>query len=145
MYRFLRGRRAALAAISAWAMACALPAFGQDPRYSEAQEAAREWLAIQDTNDAVASYNAAAKRFHDSMPVDQWAQAMSKAHAQFGPVQTRALIGTQAPAPGPDVPPGEFVVVVFRTEFEKRQTGSETLTLERESDGKWRVVGYLMR
>jgi len=145
MHRLCSGRRAVLAAMSAWSVAFALPALAQDPRLSEAQAAARDWLAIQDTNDAVASYNAAAKRFHDSMPVDQWAQAMSRAHEQFGPVQTRTLIGTQAPTPGPEVPPGEFVVVVFRTEFEKRQTGTETLTLERESDGKWRVVGYLMR
>jgi len=145
MHRFCSGRRAVLAAISAWSIAGALPALAQDPRYSEAQAAARDWLAIEDTDDAVASYSAAAKRFHDSMPVDQWAQAMSRAHEQFGPVQTRTLIGTQAPTPGPDVPPGEFVVVVFRTEYEKRQTGTETLTLERESDGKWRVVGYLIR
>ncbi len=27
----------------------------------------------------------------------------------------------------------------------KRHTGVETVTLEREADGKWRVVGYLMQ
>ena len=37
------------------------------------------------------------------------------------------------------------MIVVFRTEFAKRSTGIESLTMEREADGKWRVVGYLMR
>ena len=35
--------------------------------------------------------------------------------------------------------------MIFRSEFEKRADAIETLTLEREADGKWRVAGYLMR
>ena len=36
-------------------------------------------------------------------------------------------------------------MVVFRTEFGLRDMATETVTLEREADGNWRVVGYLMR
>jgi hypothetical protein len=31
---------------------------------------------------------------------------------------------------------------VFRTSFAKHTEGQETLTLEREPDGVWRVIGY---
>ncbi len=34
---------------------------------------------------------------------------------------------------------------MFRAEFANRADVVETLTLEREPDGVWRVVGYLMR
>jgi hypothetical protein len=37
------------------------------------------------------------------------------------------------------------MTVVFRADFEKRGIGTESLTLEREDDGKWRVIGYLMK
>ena len=140
-----RGRRAVLAALAAWAIACALPANAQDPRSSEAQAAAREWLALVDANDTVGTYNAAAKRFQQAMPVDQWTAAMNQARQQFGATKQRTMIVTEPPTPGKEVPPGDFLVIIFRTEFENRSTGTETLTVEREQDGKWRVVGYLMR
>jgi hypothetical protein len=141
-----RGRRAAVAALAACAAAWAMPqAFAQDPNASAAHLAALDWLKLADANDTTRTYEAAAKRFRDTMPAEQWKTAMAQAREQFGPVETRTLLTTQAPKPGPDVPPGEFLVVVFRTEFAKRKTGTETLTLEKESDGKWRVVGYLMR
>jgi hypothetical protein len=145
MEHVIRGRRLALAALSAFALVVATPALAQDPRYSEAQAAARAWLALADANDTMASYNTTAKKFQDAMPMDQWTAAMTQARQQFGAVKTRTMIGTESPTPAPGTLPGEYVVIAYRTEFEKRQTGTETLTLEHESDGKWRVVGYLMR
>ena len=65
--------------------------------------------------------------------------------SSFGPTVSRTFVGSQVPQPGKNTPPGEFVVIAYRTEFGKRTVGTETVTMEREADGKWRVVGYLMR
>jgi hypothetical protein len=141
-----RGRRLAVVALAACAIASAMPqAAAQDPTASAAHLAALDWLKLADANDANGTYDTAAKRFHDAMPAGQWASAMAQAREQFGSIETRTLLSAQPPKPGPEVPPGEFMVLIFRTEFAKRKTGTETLTLEKESDGKWRVVGYLMR
>jgi len=145
MQEFSSGRRRALAVLAACAIAYVLPAHAQDPRASEAHLAAIDWLKLSDANDTKATYDAAAKRFHDTMPLEQWSAASKQARDQFGPVQTRTLLTAQPPKPGADVPPGEFIILIFRTEFAKRKTGTETMTMEREGDGKWRVVGYLMR
>ena len=139
------GRRTVLAALEALAISCALPASAQDPRYTEALAAARAWLALADANDTAATFNTASKRFQEAMPVEQWGSAMASARGQFGATQRRTLVGTTQPSPSKDLPPGEFVIVAYRTELEKRLTGTETVTLEHEADGKWRVVGYLMR
>jgi hypothetical protein len=139
-----RGRRLALAALAALALAPYLPAAAQNPRFSEAQAAAREWLALADANDANGTYTNAAQRFKQTMPGDQWVSTMQRARDVFGAVVRRTILQTESPAPGGDVPPGDFVVIRYRTEFEKRPQGSETVTLEREADGKWRVAGYLM-
>ena len=40
---------------------------------------------------------------------------------------------------------GDYAVIVFRTAFEKKVSVAETLTMEREPDGKWRVIGYSIR
>lgn len=102
------------------------------------------WLALADADDASGTYKTAGKRFHDAMPEDKWPQAFQMARGQFGRNIRRTIVSTQ-PSNGTQSTPGEFVVMVFRAEFEKRADGIETLTLEREPDGKWRVVGYLMR
>jgi hypothetical protein len=139
------GRRAMLVAFSAWLLAAAAPALAQDPRTSAAQGAALDWLALSDKDDAAGTYAASAKRFKAAITIEKWTEAMKQAREKFGPVQRRTHLMTQTPAPGKNTPPGEFVVLIYRTDFEKRQTGTETITMEREPDGQWRVVGYLMR
>jgi hypothetical protein len=142
---FGRGRRLSLSAVGVFALVAAWPAIGQVPRFSAAQSAARDWLALADADDAVGTYANASEKFKQAMAGDQWALAMKRARDQFGAVQRRTVVRTGSPAPGPDVPPGEFVVIQYRSEFAKRPQGTETVTLEREADGKWRVVGYLMQ
>jgi hypothetical protein len=139
------GRRMLLAATCAWVLAWAFPAAAQDPGLTQAKLAALDWLVLADADDAAGTYANASKRFRDTMALDQWAAAMKQARDQFGAAVTRTNIGAQKQEPGKDVPPGEFAIVAFRTEFVKRSTGIESLTLEREADGKWRVVGYMMR
>jgi len=138
------GRRKALAALAACALVAAFPALGQDPRLSEAHAAGMAWLKLADADDAAATYKTAAKRFRDAMPEDKWPVAFRTARGQFGKNLRRAIVSTQ-PSNGAPGTQGEFVVMIFRAEFEKRTDAIETLTLEREADGQWRVAGYLMR
>ncbi|MCC7326646.1 MAG: DUF4019 domain-containing protein [Burkholderiales bacterium] len=112
---------------------------------TEAKMATLDWLVLADADDGAGSYAAASQRFRTTMPQDQWTKALKQARAQFGPTVRRTYIGAQPLAHAKDAPPGEFVVVAFRTEFGKRSTGTESVTLEHESDGRWRVVGYIMR
>jgi hypothetical protein len=43
------------------------------------------------------------------------------------------------------VPEGDYALVGYVTNFAKRPEGHETVTLEHEADGTWRVVGYFVR
>ena len=45
----------------------------------------------------------------------------------------------------PGVPDGEYSLLVFRSGFTKKADSRETVTLEREADGVWRVIGYFIR
>jgi hypothetical protein len=145
MKRISTGRRAMLVALSVWAFAGVVPATAQDPKVSQARAALADWLALVDANDVTKTYTNSAQRFRASMTIEQWTEAMKRAREQFGPTVTRTFVGSQVPQPGKNTPPGEFLVIAYRTEFAKRPVGTETITMEREADGKWRVVGYLMR
>ena len=42
-------------------------------------------------------------------------------------------------------PDGDYVTAVFASRFEKKPDAQETVTVERERDGRWHVTGYEVR
>lgn len=145
MHIFAAGRRRALAVAALLAMALAVPAAAQDPRQNEAVTAARDWLVLLDKHDVKQLYASSGQRFKDGISQDKWAEVAESGRSQYGAVKQRTLVGAQSPPDTPNRPKGEFMTVVFRSDFANRGPGTESITLERESDGKWRVIGYLMK
>ena len=141
---FVHGRRAALVALSFWALAGMMPAAAQDPRVSAAHAAARDWLVLTDAGNAGGSYAAAGGKYRSAMTAEQWSAALASARAPFGAVVQRTFASGQTGKPQ-GAPEGDYAVVVFRTAFEKKTDAAETLTMEREPDGRWRVIGYSIR
>jgi hypothetical protein len=145
MQAFSSGRRRTLAAFAALALAGVAPAVAQDPNVSLAKAAALEWLVLADKNDIAGTYANASERFRGQMSAEQWGAAFANVREQFGPVIERTFVGSRAVDAPKEAPQSMFLVLGFRTEFAKRQVGMETISLEREADGTWRVVGYLMQ
>ena len=145
MHIIAAGRRRALAVAALWALARAAPASAQDPRQNEAVAAARDWLVLLDKHDVKQLYATSGKRFKDGISEEKWAEVAESGRTQYGAVKQRTLVGAQSPPDTPNRPKGEFMTVMFRSDFAKRGPGTESLTLERDPDGKWRVIGYLMK
>src|SRR5436190_23638585 len=143
MIRYFRAQRLFALICLGWLVAGA--ALAQDPRASAAQAAAREWLALADRSDAQASWNAAGQKFQAAMPATGWAAALAKARAPMGPVKSRTIFKTGFKSTFPGAPDGDYALIIYTTSFANKAEGHETLTLEHESDGKWRVVGYFIR
>ena len=120
-------------------------ALAQDPRASAAQKMARDWLLLTDRGDAQASWRAAGKKFQDAMPADGWAKALNEVRPPLGNVVDRAVLSTEFSNGFPGVPDGEYALLVFRSSFANKADSRETVTLEREADGNWRVIGYFIR
>ena len=140
MIRYLRAQRLLALICLAWLVTGA--ALAQDPRASAAQAAARDWLALADRSDAQASWNAAGKKFQEAMPVSGWADALAKARDPLGSVTGRTIFKTGFKKTFPGASESDYALIVYTTSFVNKARSRETLTLERESDGKWRVVGY---
>jgi hypothetical protein len=138
-------RRRALRALAALALARSLPAAAQDAKSSVVQNAARDWLARVDALDAAGSWKAAGARYRTTMTEEGWAKALADARAEYGPVVQRSMLATTFQDHFDEGVQGDFALVLFRTSFEKRIDARETLTLEREADGSWRVIGYSIR
>ena len=121
-------------------------ALAQDPRATAAQSAALGWLALTDNGEADASWAAAGQKFRASFDdLAKWREALAKARAPYGKTLSRAAISTRIETNPKDSPEGEYAAVVFDTSFEKAARAGELVTMEHESDGNWRVIGYVIR
>lgn len=140
-------RRRALLVI----LACCLSATGsgsalaQDPRATAAQKEARSWLALTDRGDALASWSATGKQFQNAISADKWADSLKQVRPPLGALVERTLLSTQFTTSFQGAPDGDYVLLVFRSSFAKKIDSGETVTLEHEADGAWRVIGYLIR
>ncbi len=117
-------------------------AVAQDPRASAAQSAALAWLAMTERGDAAGSWGAAGKQFQKAITADKWGQALSKVRTPLGALVERSMLSTQFSKTFRGAPDGDYAVLVFRTSFAKKIDSRETVTLEHETDGAWRVIGY---
>jgi hypothetical protein len=139
----MNGRRNVLRAAAALAaLLCIRAASAQDPHASIVQSAARDWLVLADKGDGGATWDAAGAQFRKAIARDRWSEALKSVREPFGAMTQRSMFSTVFRKTIPGAPEGEYALVVYRTAFAKRDDTRETVTLEHESDGAWRVVGY---
>src|SRR5262249_27722464 len=118
----------------------------QDPRATLAHNAAQKFLALTDANDAKGAWEAAGKQFRDAVTVELWANGLNEVRVPLGPLVERAQLSVQFTNNFPGAAAeGEYALLSFRTSFAKRTDSRETVTLQREPDGVWRVIGYFIR
>lgn len=114
------------------------------PDIQAADTAARGWLALIDSNDFAASWQQAAALFKSSISQQQWLDALHGARTPLGKLQARTLQSAMPAHTLPGAPPGDYVVIQYRTRFDNRAEAIETVTPQREADGRWRVAGYFI-
>jgi hypothetical protein len=127
------------------ALAWGACAQAQDARTTVVQNAARQWLAAADKLDGATTWKTAGSKFKQAITMERWTASLRAAREPWGAVQQRASISTRFETQFEGVPPGEYALVRYRTAYEKNSGGHETVTLEREPDGVWRVIGYFVR
>jgi hypothetical protein len=136
-------RRALAAFCLAWL--AAYPTLAQDPRATAAQAAALDWLVLVDRGNAQASWNAAGTKFRNALSLPNWANELRKERTPRGAVKSRTALKTDFQKAIAGVPEGDYALVSYATSFANHAQGHESLTLEREADGRWRVIGYFVR
>lgn len=117
------------------------------PRGAEKRgvEAAETWLALIDAGDAAATWAEAALGFRSAVTPDEWADSLSKAQRPIGRPLERAFSSSEYHAELPGAPDGHYVIVRYDTRFEHKRHGTETVVLQMDADGHWRVSGYWVK
>jgi hypothetical protein len=110
-----------------------------------AQVAAEKWLTQIDFANYEESWNLSAEIFKKNVSLEQWKESIKSVHESIGKVLSRALKSKQYATELLGAPDGEYVVIQYETTFENKQSGTETVTPMKDSDGEWRVSGYFVK
>jgi hypothetical protein len=110
-----------------------------------ARVAADAWLSLVDASRYEESWADSAAPFKGSTDAAGWARMAAGARAPLGAVKTRTLHSESSEHLLKGAPWGDYVVILFDTDFENRKGVVETITPMKEADGHWRVSGYFVR
>lgn len=112
---------------------------------TEAMAAAERWLALVDRGDAEASWAAAAKLLQSAVGEEAWTQSLRGVQGMLGRPRARDVTAVRYATELPGAPDGEYVVLEYTTEFERKRAGEERVVMMKEADGEWRAAGYHVR
>jgi len=75
---------------------------------------------------------------------ERWRDAVRTVRTPLGAMVQRSGIKTEFATKLKDQPDGEYVLITFRTAFEKKPVSRELVSVERVQ-GRWQVVGYVIQ
>jgi hypothetical protein len=112
-----------------------------EPDLILATQIAEQWLALMDQGKFAETWTPASKYFQANMPQDKWVQVLTSAQQTLGKAVNRKLTGREGRTNIPGAPAGQYILVGYATDFERKPGLLETVTFIQE-DGAWKVVGY---
>lgn len=121
---------------------------GEAEEKAKAQKVVLAWLGVMDAGKYAEGWDAASAFFKGAVPKAKWEELSKSARGPSGLLGTlkgrklKSAAFTRTPPGG--APPGEYVIVQFDSQFERRP-GVETVTTIHEKDGSWKIAGYFIK
>lgn len=104
-------------------------------------EASKKWLDLVDKNHFPESWDQSSSLMRLTIPKDEWVHILDKVRKPLGNVQAR-VVADQRTAQNPKgLPPGNYMVMFYKTTFAHKKDAAELVTLYSE-DGNWKVMTY---
>jgi len=115
-----------------------------DSAEEAAQKAADSWLKLVDGAQYSDSWDSASSLFRKAVTKSDWNQAVAQVRGPLEPFGARTLQSRQYTTTLGHAPPGQYVVMVYRTSVANGGHVIETVTMMKE-DSRWRNAGYRVR
>ena len=117
-----------------------------DPQSAQkAQEAAQEYLQYIDNGKYGESWDNAGKYFRQTVTREDWEKSLKTSRAPLGKVVSRGLRARQFTNFIPGAPRAKYVTLTFRTSYSDSKANIvEIVTVLKDFDGKWKVVGFFI-
>jgi hypothetical protein len=113
-----------------------------DEQLKASAEASTNWLAIIDQEKYEMAWEKGALTLKLRVPLNSWLQIMEASRKPLGKMVNRKVIDQRIAKNPPGLPAGDYIVMIYNTDFDKVKAAAELVTLVLESDGKWRGLTY---
>ena len=120
-------------------------AFTVESETDEVKKVASSWVALVDSGKYSESWDQTAHSFKEHVTKEQWENAMNQFRSPLGKLESRDIMSAAYTNTLPGAPDGDYVVIQYKTSFEKKKSSVETLTSMKEEDGQWKVAGYFIK
>ena len=112
---------------------------------SEAQSVAQQFLSTLDNSDYESSWHGSSEILKRLKPLDVYIREQDNNQYLFGKALDRYDLTIKERQAMPELPDGDYVLLVYRTKFERKAEAWELVTVLKEFDEQWRVVDYEVR
>ncbi len=109
------------------------------------ESSARSWLELVDTEKYKESLEQASPVFKTKTDEAEWVRTITASRESRGAVTARYIATAGSAKSLSGLPDGEYIVLQFYTTFAVKGLALETITLEKSSDGGWRVSQYSIK
>ena len=110
-----------------------------------ARDAADAWLSKIDEGDTAHTWAEASSVFRAAVSEADWATSLSRAQGPIGKPLERTFESAEYKSELPGAPDGHYVILTYKTRFEHKEHGQETVVPQLDTDGAWRVSGYFVK
>lgn len=108
----------------------------------KAERAANDWLALIDGKNYAESYDEAATFFKAMVDKNDWIKTLRNLRSMLGEATSRKLLSSKRANKMAGAPDGEYVILTYKTKFDKKADAREVIVPMLDKDGKWRISGY---
>ena len=107
--------------------------------------AAEAWLKHLDSKEYDKCWGTFSTVFRSKISKDDLTKQLKLALDPMGKMKSRTIQSKMYHTKLPGAPDGEYLVIQYKTSFEKKESAIETITPTKDKDGVWRVSGYYIK
>lgn len=113
-----------------------------NPALAASAQAAANWLKVIDQGNYDQSWDLGSLTMKLKIPKNDWKTILAATRGKLGAVKSRELVDQRTSKDPNGLPKGDYMVLIYKTNFTTKNSLGELVTMVLESDGKWRGLTY---
>jgi hypothetical protein len=105
----------------------------------KALQVAESWLFLVDEEKYSESWEGLAGLFKKDIKKEEWINDLNRFRKPLGKLVERKL---QHESKSSETSVGEYLIFQYETSFEKKKSVLEAVSVIKDNDGNWRILGY---
>ena len=111
----------------------------------QATAAGDAWLKFIDQGNYDQAYAQTGAQFKKTIDKEAWVKQITPYRGALGSVGSRKVDSAEYSDSIPELESGQYVRLKYTTSFQHGPNSYEEVTVQKENDGVWRIMGYYVR